>query len=74
VFVVDLATKVVVKLNDPVGEPNTSDSFPCWLDSNTVAFSSDSGGNDQVYRRVLGGTGLELLVPKAIEPWFGPFD
>jgi Tol biopolymer transport system component len=72
VFVVDLATKVVTKLNDYVAEPNTNDSFPCWLDAATVAFSSDSGGNDQVYKRALAAPGLELLVPKAIEPWFGP--
>jgi Tol biopolymer transport system component len=72
VFVVDLAAKTVTKLNDYTAEPTANDSFPCWLDAANVAFSSDSGGNDQVYRRALTGTSVELLVPKAIEPWFGP--
>lgn len=72
VFVVDLASKVVTKVNEYMSEPSTNDSFPCWYDATNVAFSSDSGGNDNVYRRSLTGAGFELLVPKAIEPWFGP--
>ena len=36
-------------------------------------FSSDSGGNDNVYKVNLpSSTSASLLVPKAIEPWYGP--
>ena len=54
------------------GEAGTSDSFPCWMNNTTVAFSSDSGGNDNVYKVTLpASTSATLLVPKAIEPWYG---
>ncbi len=71
-FVIDLSSKVVTKVNDYMGEPNTSDSFPAWIDAATVSFSSDSGGNDNVYKVSTTGTGRKLLVPKAIEAWYGP--
>ena len=73
IFGIDLSTKVVTKLNDYMGEPNTNDSFPCWFDANTVAYSSDSGGNDNVYRVGFDGTQRRLLLPKAVEPWYGPY-
>lgn len=72
IFVIDLSTKVVTKVNDYMGEPGTNDSFPCWKSATTVAYSSDSGGNDNVYEISAAGTGRKLLLPKAIEPWFGP--
>jgi TolB protein len=71
-FVIDLATRQVsMRLNEYMGEPNTNDSSPCWVDGQTVAYSSDSGGNDAVYRvsTTPGGT-RRVLVPKAIEPWY----
>lgn len=72
IFVLDLTARTVTKVNEYTAEPGTNDSFPCWVDAQTVAYSSDSGGNDSVYRISLAGTGRELLLPKAIEPWYGP--
>jgi len=72
VFVLELESRAVTKVNDYLGEPGTNDTFPCWLDSLHVAYSSDSGGNDNVYQVGLTGEGRRLLVPKAIEPFFGP--
>lgn len=68
-FVIDLATKVTTLLY--AGEAGTNDSFPCWMSATTVAFSSDAGGNDNVYKVTLpSSTSASLLVPKAIEPWY----
>jgi Tol biopolymer transport system component len=72
IFVIDLSTKVVTKVNEYMGEPNTNDSFPTWYSNALLAFSSDSGGNDNVYRIALDGTSRKLIVPKAVEPWYGP--
>ncbi len=72
IFVIDLSTKVVTKVNEYMGEPNTNDSFPTWYSNGALAFGSDSGGNDNVYRTTLTGTERKLLVPKAIEAWYGP--
>lgn len=71
IFVINLSSKQVTKVNDYVGEPNTNDSFPTWVDASTLAFSSDSGGNDNVYKIGVDGTSRKLLMPKAIEPWYG---
>lgn len=69
-FVIDLGSKVVSR--PYAGEPGANDTFPCWLGSTALAFSSDSGGNDNVYRVNLPvSTSPSLLVPKAIEPWYG---
>lgn len=71
-FLLDLSGKTVTKANDYAAEPNANDSFPCWVDINTYAFSSDSGGNDNVYTKAVSGAGgVTLVLPKAIEPWFG---
>ncbi|MFZ5440834.1 MAG: LpqB family beta-propeller domain-containing protein [Myxococcota bacterium] len=68
-FVIDLSTKQVTLLY--AGEAGTNDSFPCWMSATTVAFSSDSGGNDNVYKVTLpSSSSASLLVPKAIEPWY----
>jgi TolB protein len=68
-FVVDLGSRVVT--SPYAGEPGTNDTFPCWMGSNALAFSSDSGGNDNVYKVDLPvSTSPSLLVPKAIEPWY----
>jgi len=72
VFVIDLATKVVTKVNEYTADPTAKDSAPCWLGLSLVAYSSDSGGNDNVYQVSTAGTGRELLLPKAVEPWYGP--
>lgn len=69
VFVMGLSTKTVVMAY--AGEAGANDTFPCWMSATQLAFSSDSGLNDNVYRVVLGGTSATLLVPKAIEPWYG---
>ena len=69
-FVIDLTTRQVTLVY--AGEPGTNDSFPCWMGNGAVAFSSDSGGNDNVYKVTLpSSTSVSLLVPKAIEPWYG---
>lgn len=68
-FVIDLGSKVVT--SPYAGEPGTNDTFPCWIGTSALAFSSDSGGNDNVYRVNLPvSTSPSLLVPKAIEPWY----
>ncbi len=72
IFVIDLSTKVVTKVNDYMGEPNTNDTYPTWYSNSLVAFGSDSGGNDNVYRVGLDASGRKLLMPKAIQPWYGP--
>ncbi len=71
-FTINLDTKVVTKLNDYVAEPGANDSFPTWQDGATVVFSSDSGGNDNVYRIGANGTGRTLALARAIEPSYGP--
>ena len=71
-FVINLMTKAVTKANDYPADPTANDSFPCWVDLNSIAFSSDSGGNDSIYTKAADGSGgVTLRVPKAIEPWFG---
>lgn len=73
IFVADLAGGTVTQLSDP-GEATANDSFPTWIGSGEIAFSSDVGGNDQVY--VLPATAVKqsgaLRLPSAVEPWFGP--
>lgn len=72
IFVIDLATRVVTKANEYTADPTANDSAPCWVGLSQVAYASDSGGNDNVYLVSAAGTGRELLVPKAVEPWYGP--
>ncbi|MDP1829559.1 MAG: hypothetical protein Q8L48_40205 [Archangium sp.] len=68
-FVIDLGSKLVTMLY--AGELGTNNTFPCWMGNTAVAFSSDSGGNDSVYKVNLpSSTSVTLLVPKAIEPWY----
>ena len=69
-FVIDLGSRVVTSLYS--SEPGTNDSFPCWMGNTSIAFSSDSGGNDSIYKVNLpSSTSASLLVPKAVEPWYG---
>ena len=69
IFVIDLGSRVVSMVY--AGELGTNDSFPCWLGNTAVAFSSDSGGNDNIYKANLPiSSSVSLLVPKAIEPWY----
>lgn len=70
-FTIDLTSKVVTRLY--AGENGANDTFPCWKSNQTVAFSSDVGGNDNVYSVDLPTSDSPtLLVPKALEPWYGP--
>ncbi|MHB8873634.1 MAG: TolB family protein [Myxococcaceae bacterium] len=74
IFVLNLSTKAITQLTDYLSEPNANDSFPSWLGTNKVTFSSDSGGNDSAYalsataQKLSGG----LQMAGAIEPWYGP--
>ena len=74
IFVVNLTTKTVTKLTDYPGDPNANDSFPTWVGNDKVGFSSDTGGNDQVY--VLPATATNtsggLTLPGAVEASYGP--
>ena len=74
IFVINLTTKAVTQLTDYPGDPTANDSFPTWVSNDKIAFSSDTGGNDQVY--VLPATATKtsggLTLPSATEPWFGP--
>jgi TolB protein len=66
IFVLDLATRGVTRQRSPAASVN--DSAPSWLGATTFLFSSDEGGNDQVYRQAVGAVGITLAVPLAIEP------
>lgn len=74
VFVINLTTKAVTRLTDYPADPTANDTFPAWVGNDKVAFSSDTGGNDQVY--VLPASSMNtsggLTLPSAIEPWYGP--
>ncbi len=74
IFVINLSSQTVHRLTDYPADPTANDTFPCWVGTGEVGFSSDTGGNDQVYQLAatsnLGSGGLVL--PSAIEPWFGP--
>lgn len=74
IFVMNLTTKTVTKLTDYPSDQTVNDSDPTWVGNDKIGFSSDSGGNDQVY--VLSATATNtsggLTLPKAIEAWYGP--
>jgi TolB protein len=74
IFVMNLSSKAVTKLTDYPADPNANDTFPTWVGNDKVGFSSDVGGNDQVY--VLPATAMNtsggLTLPSAVEPWYGP--
>ncbi len=74
IFVVNLSTRAVTQVTDYPADPNANDSFPSWTSASELAFSSDTGGNDQVY--TVSATAVKqggsLRLPSAIEPWFGP--
>lgn len=74
IFVLDLTTKAVSQLTEYPGDPAVADSFPTWVGTDRVGFSSDSGGADQVYALPSNVTKSSggLLLPSAIEPWYGP--
>jgi TolB protein len=74
IFVVELATGVVSQLTDHPGDALANDSFPTWVGSTEVGFSSDSGGADQVYEVSAGAARSSgtLVLPSAVEPWHGP--
>ena len=74
IFVINLTSKTVTRLTDYPADPDANDSFPCWVGNEKVGFSSDTGGNDQVY--ALPATAMNssggLTLPSAVEPWYGP--
>jgi len=77
IFAVNLAGGVVsrpTQLTDHPGDALANDSFPTWVGSTDVAFSSDSGGGDQVYRLSASAVRASgtLVLPSALEPWYGP--
>ncbi len=73
-FVLDLTSKAITQLTDYPGDQGANDSSPCWRGNDKVCFSSDSGGNDQIY--ALPATSMKtsggLQVAGAAEPWYGP--
>ena len=74
IFVADLGSGQVTQLTDNPSDTTANDSFPSWFGSTEVAFSSDTGGSDQVYTLPASSvkqTG-SLTLPSAIEAWFGP--
>jgi TolB protein len=72
IFVIDLAAKTVTKANEYTNDPGANDTFPGWMSKDLVSFGSDSGGADNVYSVKPDGTARSLLLPNAIEAWFGP--
>ena len=69
IFVLDLPSKTTTRQRNPASGA-VNDSAPSWVNSTTFVFSSDEGGNDQVYRQALGSMNATLAVPLAIEPAF----
>jgi TolB protein len=75
IFTIDLANpNNITHVTDYPADPSANDTFPSWQGNATVAFSSDTGGNDQVYTvaSTASLTTGSLVLPSAIEPWFGP--
>ncbi len=73
IFGYDLAAKTgPSKVNDYSNEPNTNDTAPGWVGLSAVSFSSDSGGNDNVYQVNFDATARRLALAKAIEASYGP--
>ncbi len=69
IFTLDLSSKQVTQVYG--GEAGGVESFPSWMDNGTLAFSSDTGGNDNLYSATLPSTDSPaLLVPSAIEGWY----
>ncbi len=68
IFLLTLASRTVTRLRSPPATVN--DSSPTWIDAQTIAFSSDEGGADQVYRQSLTASSPTLALPLAIEPAF----
>lgn len=69
IFTMNVASKAVTLVFP--SENGANESFPSWVNATTVAFSSDSGGNDNLYSVTLpSSTSPSLLVPKAIEGWY----
>jgi len=57
------------------GAAPTNETFPTWVGMSQVGYSSDYGGNDQVYvvaSSAMDGTGV-LKVPSASEPFYAPY-
>jgi Tol biopolymer transport system component len=62
----------VTQLTSHTGEFGVEDTWPSWRGNTEVAFLSNSGGNDNVYRISIASTGAgTLLVPGALEPSYG---
>jgi Tol biopolymer transport system component len=68
VFGADLSARAVAKLVEQGG----NDSFPCWVDASTFAFSSDASGSSNLYSLATGASALTLVETGVTEPWFGP--
>jgi TolB protein len=67
-YLLQIATGTVSTLSVGPGNQN----WPAWIGNTTLAFTSDSGGESQLYRAPISGGSAELVVPSAIEPTFGP--
>lgn len=74
IFVVDVNAGTTHQLTSYAAGEVVLDGFPTWVGNNSVGFTSNSGGNDQVYvlaaNSVMTSGGLTL--PSATQPWYGP--
>lgn len=62
----------VTQVTSHTGEYGVEDTWPSWRGNTEVAFLSNAGGNDNVYRISIATTGAgTLLVPGALEPAYG---
>jgi TolB protein len=62
----------VTQVTSHTGEYGVEDTWPSWRGNTEVAFLSNAGGNDNVYRISIASTGAgTLLVPGALEPSYG---
>jgi len=75
IFVKDITQAVTdpVMLTDHLEDPGALDTFPCWVSNTRVSFSSNSGGNDNIYEintSVTSPSGGSLVVGSAREGFF----
>ena len=74
-YAYNIAAVVYTRLVFYPAQPLANETFPTWVGISQVGYSSDFGGNDQVYviaSSAMNGSGA-LKVPSAIEPFYAPY-
>ncbi|WNG43191.1 hypothetical protein F0U60_03065 [Archangium minus] len=65
----------IFDITQVTGRVGVTDSYPSWRGNAEIGFLSDDGGSDNIYRvsasSVRGSGNVVLVVPKAMEPFYG---